>query len=79
MSVQIDSSRKAVVIAWDVNEVTGDSAHVRCVNPDGEDVSTFDTDNDGFAVVTFPADYSGRCDVTVEGDESGEDTGTIEV
>ncbi len=79
MSVSVSFDRKAVELTWDSKLVVGDTATIRCVNPDGGDVSTRKADNDGRATVTFPKDYSGDCDVTVSGSDSGEDTGTISV
>jgi hypothetical protein len=80
MPVERDLTRKAVSVKWDTSLVNGETANIRCVNPDNEDVSTRDgVKNDGLAVVTFPRDYMGDCDVTVTGSDGGEDTGTITV
>ncbi len=79
MTVSISFDRKAVELTWDSKLVQGDTVDIRCVNPDGGDVSTREADNDGRATVTFPVNYKGACDVTVSGSESGEDTGTISV
>ncbi len=79
MTVAISFDRKAVELTWDDKLVVGDTVDIRCVNPDGGDVSTRTADNDGRATVTFPKDYTGDCDVTVSGAESGEDTGAISV
>ena len=80
MTVQIDVTRKAVGITWDRDIVDGDTANLRCVNPNNEDVSTRNAiTNDGAAVVTFPADYTGECNVTVTGSDGGEDSGVISV
>ncbi len=79
MSVALSFDRKAVELTWDDKLVVGDTVNIRCVNPNGGDVSTREADNDGRATVTFPKDYSGDCEVTVSGSESGEDTGTISV
>lgn len=79
MSVSISTERKAVELMWDNVLVAGDKATIRCVNPDGGDVSTRETENDGHATVTFPFDYTGTCNVTVTGSDSGTDTGTISV
>ncbi len=79
MSVSVSHDRKAVELTWDSKLVVGDTADIRCVNPDDGDVSTRTADNDGRATVTFPKDYSGSCEVTVTGSDSGEDSGTISV
>lgn len=80
MGVEVDVSRQAKGIKWDTSVVQGETANIRCTNPENEDVSTRDgVKNDGLAVITFPADYAGECNVTVTGSDGGEDTGTIEV
>ncbi len=79
MTVALSFDRKAVEITWDNVMVVGDSVHIACVNPDGGDVSTRDTDNDGRATITFPSDYHGQCDITVTGSDSGTDNGSITV
>ena len=80
MTIEVDVSRQAKGITWDTEVVLGETANIRCVNPENEDVSTRDgVENDGRAVITFPGDYSGECNVTVTGSDGGEDTGTITV
>jgi hypothetical protein len=80
MTVEQDHTRKAVPVTWDLDVVKGDTADIRCVNPENEDVSTQDdVKNDGLSVVTFPINYAGECNVTVTGSDDGEDTGTITV
>jgi hypothetical protein len=80
MTVEIDTTRKAINLSWDTTLVDGEQVDIRCVNPDNEDISTRDqVANDGQAVVTFPSNYSGECQVSVTGSDSGEDTGTIQV
>jgi hypothetical protein len=81
MTVEIDTTRKAVGLKWDTEVASGDTADLRCTNPaDLSDVSTRDgIPNDGFAVVTFPGDYSGECVVEITGSDGGVDTGTIEI
>lgn len=79
MSVELSLDRKAVEITWDAHAIEGHVVEIRCVNPDGGDVSTRTADNDGRAVITFPADYSGSTDVTVTGDNGTVETGTITV
>ncbi len=79
MAVEIALDRKAVEITWDKDALNGNKVEIRCVNPDGGDVSTKKTANDGRAVVTFPKDYSGKTEVTVSGAGNTVETGTIEV
>lgn len=79
MTVTVNLERKAVEILWDADACEGDTVEIRCVNPDGGDVSTRETENDGHATITFPADYTGSTEVTVTGSDGGSDTGTISV
>ncbi len=79
MSVELSLDRKAVEITWDKDALNGNKVEIRCVNPDGGDVSTKKTANDGRAVVTFPKDYSGTTEVEVRGAGGTVESGTIEV
>lgn len=79
MAVELSLDRKAIEITWASDVVKGKRVHIRCVNPDGGDVSTLDTKNDGRAVITFPADYSGDTEVTVRGSGNSYDWGMISV
>jgi len=78
--VEVSLDRKAVEIVWDSVLVHGKKVEIKCVNPDGGDVSTRShVLNDGRAVVTFPKDYEGECEVTVKGVGGTEDSGVIMV
>jgi hypothetical protein len=78
--VEVSLDRKAVEIVWDSVLVHGKKVDIKCVNPDGGDVSTrAKVLNDGRAVVTFPKDYEGECRVTVTGSGGSEDSGMIMV
>ena len=79
MAVELSNDRKAVEITWDASALSGKKVTIKCVNPDGGDVSTRKTENDGKAVITFPAGYSGETHVTVTDMGGREETGTIEV
>jgi len=81
MTVEISNERVAYVLKYDLGEVEGETADLRCTNPENlEDVSTRDgIENDGNAIVSFPADYHGETEVVITGSDGGEDTGTIEV
>lgn len=81
MTVEVSTDRTAYVLSYDVDLVEGDTADIRCTNPnDLEDISTRDGfDNDGNVLISFPAGYSGETNVVVTGSDGGEDTGTIQV
>lgn len=79
MAVELSLDRKAIEITWDVHAVKGNKAHIRCVNPEGGDVSEKMTLNDGRAVLTFPKDYSGDTEITVRGNGNSYDWGMISV
>lgn len=79
MAVELSLDRKAVEITWENSVVKGKKVEIRCVNPEGGDVSTKVTANDGRAVITFPKDYSGDTEVTVTGAGGTSDFGVISV
>ena len=66
MTVEIDSTRKAVNLKWDL-DVVGENAHIVTTNPENGDTSEHDGGDDGYGVVTFPKDYKGTFNVVVSG------------
>ena len=83
MSVEIDSTRKAVNITWDAEAVGADAVDIYTFNPaNGDTSSRKDLPNDGEAVLTYPSDFTGTSRVFVV--PAGTDlpdppeTGTIE-
>ena len=66
MTVEIDSTRKAVNLKWDLDAV-GENAHIVTTNPETGDTSEHDGGDDGYGVVTFPKDYKGTFNVVVSG------------
>ena len=80
MAVTLERVRKAVVIAWDTNEVKGAKATILASRPDGAQVVEKKTVvNKGSGALSFPAGYHGACYIEVHGAKGGTDTGTIHV
>jgi hypothetical protein len=66
MAVEIDSSRKAVNIKWDVDAVGSERVDIHSLNPATGDTSQrLDLVNDGYAVLTYPVDFTGTSRVVV--------------
>ena len=78
MAVEVDLTRKAVEIVWDIEAVHGATVNIKATN--GGDVSTRgDLKNDGRATLTFPSEYHGESHVVVKGAGGGCEKGTIKV
>jgi len=76
MAVEVDTTRKAYVISYDVEKVEGDKIEATFEND--SDVSVYKGANDGGFVVTRPAGADPVTDtVTVKGSDGGEDTGEV--
>jgi len=74
MAVTIKSTRKVVVIGWDLDEVHGTHASIQVK---GEEKRN--TENDGAANLYFPLNFTGDVEITVAGSKEGSDSGTIQV
>lgn len=78
MAVSIDSSRKAINIAWDVDALEGEFVDLKAQNADDISIRS-DLKNDGYAVVTFPADFVGSSSITITDENGNSESGVIEV
>lgn len=74
MAVTAKSTRKVVVIGWDLDEVHGSHASIQVQGEEKRNV-----DNDGTTNLFFPLNFNGEIEVTVAGSKDGSDTGTIKV
>src|SRR4029077_14597265 len=74
MAVTIKSTRKVVVIGWDLDTVHGPHASIQV---EGEEKRN--TENDGAANLYFPTNFTGDVEITVAGSKEGTDSGTIKV
>lgn len=80
MTVEINTVRKAVEVAWDTGVVEGGRCSMRAENVETGGASTnASMPNDGFAVLTYPLDFKGETHITIEGDEGGKDEGTVTI
>lgn len=81
MTVELNSERFSKILKYDDSVVLGETADLRCQNPnDMSDVSERKGFvNDGNVYVSFPRGYSGEVIATVTGSDGGEDTGTVEI
>jgi hypothetical protein len=76
--IKVELIRKAVVVSYDKNVVTGSHATV-LAEVEGEMIEKKQIVNHGHATLTYPGKFQGSSKISVIGARGGEDEGVITI